>query len=159
MASEESLQNVLSRMVHKSSLIPSRDLLMNGVPREYHEMFYDRCHKRTREYQWMRPRVRLDEKQRWLDRPDPTPICSQVTNACVLVFIRWSPYWPSSPTSFLPSFETSCQTSYGSSCLSLEYSLLAVGRATQLVRLLLTLVISKLSGQVSCPCNAGLRLH
>ena len=74
MASEHSLQNVLSRMVHQSNWVPSRDLLRNGIPREFHEMFMDRVTKKQRVYAWMAPHVPSDDKAKWLDRPDSEPI-------------------------------------------------------------------------------------
>jgi hypothetical protein len=74
MADCNSLQNVLSRMVHQSSWIPSRELLRNGVPRELHEIFLDRVTKRQRDYDWMKPHVPSDDKQKWLDRVDHEPI-------------------------------------------------------------------------------------
>lgn len=70
----DSLQNVLSRMVNAGTWIPSRELLRNGVPRELHEMFKDRVNGTTREYNWMKPHVPSEDKLKWLDRPDTTPI-------------------------------------------------------------------------------------
>jgi len=74
MADANSLQNVLSRMVHQSGWIPSRELVRNGVPRELHEMFLDRITKRQRDYDWMKPHVPSDDKLKWLDRVDDTPV-------------------------------------------------------------------------------------
>lgn len=74
MADCNSLQNVLSRMVNQSNWIPSRELLRNGVPRELHELFLSRVTKTEREYNWFKPHVPSEEKQRWLDRVDDTPI-------------------------------------------------------------------------------------
>lgn len=74
MADETSLQNVLSRMVNQANWIPSRDILRNGVPREFHELFMDRVTKRSRTYLWMAPHVPSEDKAKWLDRPDTTPI-------------------------------------------------------------------------------------
>lgn len=74
MADETSLQNVLSRMVNQANWVPSRDLLRNGVPREFHEMFMDRVTKRARTYAWMAPHVPSEDKLKWLDRPDTTPV-------------------------------------------------------------------------------------
>jgi len=65
-----SLTNVLSRMVNQDSWIPSRDLLNNGVPRELHELFAARLHKRKWDPDWMYPHDRSEDKQKWLDRPD-----------------------------------------------------------------------------------------
>lgn len=70
----DSLQNVLSRMVNQGAWIPSRELLRNGCPKELHEMFSDRVNNRVRDYNWMKPHVPSEDKQRWLDRPDDTPI-------------------------------------------------------------------------------------
>jgi len=82
MCSELSLQNVLSRMVHQANWIPSRDLIRNGVPREFHEMFADRVTKSTREYAWMAPHVPSEDKARWLDRPDTEPIITRPIGTC-----------------------------------------------------------------------------
>lgn len=82
MPSETSLQNVLSRMVHQSNWVPSRDLLRNGVPREFHEMFHDRVSKRQRIYAWMAPHVPSEDKAKWLDRPDTEPILAGIVGTC-----------------------------------------------------------------------------
>jgi len=82
MPTETSLQNVLSRMVHQSSWVPSRDLLRNGVPREFHEMFHDRVSKKQRTYAWMAPHVPSDDKVKWLDRPDSEPIIAGTLGTC-----------------------------------------------------------------------------
>lgn len=65
-----SLTNVISRMVNQGGWLPSRDLLLNGVPRDLHELFGARIHKRKWDPDWMYPHDRSEEKQKWLDRPD-----------------------------------------------------------------------------------------
>jgi len=78
MQGTNSLQNVVSRMVNQSSWVPSRDLITNGVPREYHEMFITRCSKHEKVYDWMRPHVPSDSKQTWLPVVDGHPIVGLV---------------------------------------------------------------------------------
>jgi hypothetical protein len=81
MADSNSLQNVLSRMVNQSNWVPSRELVTNGVPRELHEMFVDRCNKTVRDYDWLRPHRPSDEKSKWLPALDPYPIVGMIENS------------------------------------------------------------------------------
>lgn len=89
MATSCSLQDVLSRMVNQSNWIPSRELVTNGVPRELHEMFVDRCTKSVREYNWLRPHKPSADKEKWLPVYDATPIAGMVENvAAPIVYKR-----------------------------------------------------------------------
>lgn len=74
MPNTNSLQNVISRMIHQSHWVPSRDLLTNGIPREYHEMFIHRCSHHVRDYDWIKPHVPSEQKQSWLPVVDGHPI-------------------------------------------------------------------------------------
>jgi len=69
------LQSVLSHMVNDSCWIPSRELLRNGVPREFHLMFTHRMLYSRQDYDWMLPHDPSPEKLRWLDVPDRNPVC------------------------------------------------------------------------------------
>lgn len=74
MPESRSLQNVLSRMVNQHNWVPSRELIRNGVPRDFHLMFIHRMQNTSQEYQWMRPHVPTEDQLRWRERPDDTPL-------------------------------------------------------------------------------------
>lgn len=65
---ENRLKRIIDRMVDSEGFIPSRDLVTNGVPEEFYEIWERRVNKNYVTMHWSSPHARSEDKQKWSDK-------------------------------------------------------------------------------------------